>query len=60
MANLVISTKCNLHCDYCFARNFLQRGAGPSRTTFIQEEAYQARLDFLERSGIKEVRMIGG
>lgn len=60
MANLVISSKCNLHCDYCFARDFLQSSSGAPQTAFISEKAYQARLDFLERSGIKEVRLIGG
>jgi radical SAM protein with 4Fe4S-binding SPASM domain len=60
MANLVISAKCNLHCDYCFARDFLQHSVSSRRTTFIRDEAYQARLDFLAVSSIKEVRMIGG
>ena len=60
MANLVISSHCNVQCDYCFARHFLQSRASQSHNMFIREAAYQARLDFLERSGIKEVRLIGG
>lgn len=57
MANLVISKVCNLHCDYCFTRDYLSEvGEGD----YLSEQAFEERLDFLERSGIKDVRLIGG
>lgn len=58
MANLVVSNTCNLHCSFCFARDYLhdQSGAAP----FLSPEAYDKRLDFLARSGMDEVRLIGG
>ena len=60
MANLVISNVCNLHCDYCFARDFLGDNASGTNQSFISEEAFRSRLDFLERSDIQAVRLIGG
>jgi len=57
MANLVISNVCNLHCDYCFARDYLSEAG---EEDFISEQAFEERLDFLERSGIEDVRLIGG
>ena len=60
MANLVISNVCNLHCDYCFARDFLEDNDSGANRSFISEEAFRSRLDFLERSDIQAVRLIGG
>lgn len=56
MANLVVTSVCNLHCSYCFAREYLE--SAPN--TFISLPAFEARLDFLDRSGINEVRLMGG
>ena len=58
MANLVISNVCNLHCAFCFAEDYL-RAAQPA-SAFISPSAFEARLDFLERSGVEAVRLIGG
>jgi len=60
LANLVISNVCNLDCDYCFARDFLEGNANATGRSFISEDAFRSRLDFLERSDIQEVRLIGG
>jgi len=60
MANLVISNVCNLHCAYCFARDFLNAEDEGPDGAFISEQAFEERLDFLERSGIEDVRLIGG
>jgi hypothetical protein len=60
MANLVISNVCNLNCDYCFSRDFLQGNPSSTDQSFISEQAFRARLDFLERSDIEDVRLIGG
>jgi hypothetical protein len=57
VANLVITSVCNLHCDYCFARDALGEAEDGA---FISLRAFQERLDFLERSNIKDARLIGG
>lgn len=60
MANLAIAGVCNLKCPYCFAKGFLQETKAGSAPTFISLPAFEERLDFLERSGIEQVRLIGG
>ena len=57
MANLVITSVCNLHCDYCFARDSLGETEDGA---FISLKTFEDRLDFLERSDIKDARLIGG
>lgn len=51
MANISITTKCNKKCRYCFASN---------SDNFMEGQTFEQTLDFLERSGIKEVRILGG
>lgn len=74
MANLVVSNLCNLSCPYCFAGGLLEgvshampagsplpdRRETASRQRFITMENLEARLDFLDSSGINEIRLIGG
>lgn len=74
MANLAISTVCNQTCAYCFTIDHLQEGRKPgsgsgmgpgpvektNRGGFLPITALQERLDFLERSDIREVRLLGG
>ena len=60
MANLVISNVCNLSCGYCFPRDFLEGQERKRGENFITLEDFDKRLDFLERSGIEDVRLIGG
>ena len=63
MANLVISERCNLACSYCFARSSMdeQRGSIPGHANpFIDLETFENWLDFLDRSNIDEIRLIGG
>ena len=58
MANLAISAVCNQNCAYCFTRDHLARqGAG---RRFLALADLEARLDFLARSGIDQVRLMGG
>lgn len=58
MANLSVTLQCNRNCTYCFAP--ATRGKGESiglpmsRTTFLRA------LDFLGRSDIDQVRLLGG
>jgi hypothetical protein len=67
VANLTISAVCNQNCAYCFTVDHFQdrRQAGDGASPRAEEQflpigAFQERLDFLKRSGIKEVRLLGG
>jgi radical SAM protein with 4Fe4S-binding SPASM domain len=60
MANLVIAEVCNLSCDYCFASEQMQAAKASSTPVFISLEAFEDRLDLLERLGVHDVRLIGG
>ena len=57
MANLSITTKCNRACSYCFAESVMKDTVSD---TFMSRENFLQSLDFLERSGIKWVRLLGG
>ena len=60
MANLVVTDVCNMKCTFCFARDYLKTSSADSRSDFISLEAFEERLDFIVRSGINEIRLIGG
>lgn len=60
MANLIISRVCNGECPYCFALETLHPPSTDPAQRFIGPEAFEARLDWLERSGIRQVRLLGG
>lgn len=56
MANLSITNICNKSCVYCFANDTrIELGK-----TCIDNETYGKALDYLERSGMKQVRLLGG
>lgn len=58
MANISVSAQCNRSCSYCFAMESLdQIGAGD---TFMPLASFERALDFLDRSGIREARVLGG
>lgn len=57
MANLAISAICNQKCAYCFTVDHLeQRGAD----AFLSLDRFEEHLGFLTRSGLDEVRLLGG
>lgn len=60
MANIQISRVCNLHCSYCFAREHMEKAEKHRGPAFISLEHLLERLDFLDRSGIDQMRFIGG
>ncbi len=64
MANLVVAGICNLECAYCFAPPEAvlpaNRDGRRRQEAFLSLEAYEERLQFLDRSGIPEARLIGG
>jgi MoaA/NifB/PqqE/SkfB family radical SAM enzyme len=57
MANLSITTVCNKKCPYCFAEDarVARHGAGD-----MTRECFLEALDFLRRSGMDQVRLLGG
>ncbi|GAK58914.1 radical SAM domain protein [Candidatus Vecturithrix granuli] len=58
MANLSITTACNRQCRYCFARSaFTSR---ISDVLNMDAVTFRRALDFLERSGIDQARLLGG
>lgn len=58
MANLSVSAVCNQHCLYCFTQDHL--AGSRAGDGFLKVEDFDARLDFLERSGIDQARFLGG
>ena len=58
MANLAISTVCNRSCAYCFTSDHLSDFGG--NKNFLDVSDFETRLDFLDRSGIDQVRLLGG
>jgi organic radical activating enzyme len=60
MSNLIISQVCNLACNYCFAQESMRTWRADRSQHYISTEAFEERLNFLERSGIREIRLLGG
>jgi MoaA/NifB/PqqE/SkfB family radical SAM enzyme len=57
MANLSITTVCNKRCPYCFAEDARVARAGAGDMT---RDCFLEALDFLRRSGMEQVRLLGG
>ena len=55
MANISVTTACNRDCQYCFAGPERRSGAG-----HMSLRTFGRALDFLERSGIRDARLLGG
>jgi hypothetical protein len=58
MANLSVTSVCNRTCGYCFARPATGIGTGDS--AYMPLETFDRALDFLARSAIDQVRLLGG
>jgi radical SAM protein with 4Fe4S-binding SPASM domain len=56
MANISLTATCNRTCSFCFASDAMD--GAPS--SYMPLEQFEASLDFLERSGIPEARLLGG
>jgi MoaA/NifB/PqqE/SkfB family radical SAM enzyme len=56
MANVLLTTKCNLSCPYCFAQERL----GDGRKLAMSIENVSKVIDFLKRSGHPYFRAMGG
>ena len=57
--NLIITNICNRNCSYCFAKEKLAED-GDSGQAFISLENVEYCLDFLEKSAIREFKILGG
>ncbi|SLM31932.1 hypothetical protein MTBBW1_50055 [Desulfamplus magnetovallimortis] len=57
MGNLLITSKCNRKCSFCFARQRLNSRNEPSNIT---RENIRKVMDFSSRSGTKQLRLLGG
>jgi radical SAM protein with 4Fe4S-binding SPASM domain len=58
VANLSITSACNRNCIYCFAKAAFNGQA--SHESHMSLSTFQQSLDFLDRSGINQVRLLGG
>jgi MoaA/NifB/PqqE/SkfB family radical SAM enzyme len=59
VANLAVSAICNMRCSFCFAQDQML-GAARGSSPFVSLAAFDEQLEFLERSDIQQVRLIGG
>ncbi|OPY01366.1 MAG: Antilisterial bacteriocin subtilosin biosynthesis protein AlbA [Syntrophorhabdus sp. PtaB.Bin047] len=57
MANILLATRCNRSCPYCFASSEM---AGSSRERFISWENLTYIADLLEAGGERSVSLLGG
>jgi len=58
MANILLTNLCNLKCSYCFAAPFLSDPGNNQQ--FLSLETFEKYLDFSDRSGLQQVRLMGG
>ncbi len=58
MANLIISNVCSASCEFCFASAFLRKKDDEEK--FMSMNTFEDYLALLDRSGIDEVRLLGG
>ena len=58
MANISITSVCNRDCRFCFARG--DGGATGSGSVSMGGQQFEEALRFLSRSGIPDVRLLGG
>lgn len=57
MANLLLTEACVRNCPYCFAKQYMD---GVEDHSAITKENFVYAIDFLEKSGIKHISLLGG
>lgn len=55
MPNIMLTYRCNLHCSYCFANEFVNKD-----NTDITVRNFRKAVDFLTRNGKAHIGLIGG
>lgn len=58
MANIAITSQCNLNCSYCFTQEEYKNAA--SAIQHMPTGIYSQALDFILQSDIKQIRILGG
>jgi len=58
MTNIAITSSCNRACDYCFAK--AARSDEDAGTSFMSHATFARALDFVDRSGVTQIRLLGG
>lgn len=57
MPNVLLTEKCIRKCPYCFAKQYME---GTEDKTAISNENFNYIVDFLEKSDIKRISLLGG
>ena len=55
MANIMMTQRCNLKCEYCFANEFVNK-----KSTDITEENFRKAVDFIMTDPNERIGLIGG
>jgi len=60
MANLLITNDCPRDCTFCFAKSRLGKAGSDSPAQIMSLAKLRGIMDFLEQSGDKQLRLLGG
>ncbi|PLY01244.1 MAG: hypothetical protein C0624_10780 [Desulfuromonas sp.] len=60
MANLLITNDCPRDCTFCFAKSRLGKAGSDSPAQIMSREKLRYIMDFLEKTGDKQFRLLGG
>ena len=58
MANIAITSRCNLNCSYCFAQ--ATYNAPEKKYGHMTPDVFKKSLDILQKSNIGQVSILGG
>lgn len=58
MPNLMLTDRCNLKCDFCFAVETMS--GTTTANSNVPFDVFRAYIDFLDRSGLDQARLLGG
>jgi len=60
MANILLTNFCNRNCSYCFAKEEMKDAKNNGEKKELSFKNFKIILDFLEKSGEKTARLMGG
>jgi len=58
--NILLTNDCNRHCSFCFARSIVNQNKPDQDSPHMTHANFYKILDFLDNSGIKVLRLMGG